>query len=69
MYFVAYLLFVFKVFQKKLQSNSITIVDIKPKDENFKKRIDILSVSSLIGGWEEAFKDNFDEEANTFCGV
>ena len=23
----------------------------------------------MIGGWEEAFKENFDEEANTFCGV
>ena len=69
MYFVADLLFVFKVFQKKLQSDSITIVDIKPEVEKFKKRIDRLSVSSLIAGWEEAFKENFDEEANTFCGV
>ena len=69
MCFVADLLFVFKVFQKKLQSDSITIVDIKPEVEKFKKRIDKLSESSLIGGWEEDFKENFDEKANTFCGV
>ena len=69
MCFVADLLFVFKVFQKKLQSDSITIVDIKPEVVKFKKKMDRLSESSLIGGWEEAFKENFDEEANTFCGV
>ena len=69
MWFVADLLFVFKVFQKKLQRDSITIVDIKPEVEKFKKGIDRLSESSLIAGWEEAFKENFDEEANTFCGV
>ena len=67
--FVADLLFVFKVFQKKLQSDSIKIVDIKPEVVKFKKRMDRLSESSLIGGWEEVFKENFDEEANTFCGV
>ena len=69
MCFVADLLFVFKVFQKKLQSDSITIVDIKPEVVKFKMRMDRLSESSLIGGWEEAFKENFDEEANTFCGI
>ena len=58
-----------KKFQKKLQSDSITIVDITPEVVKFKKRMDRLSESSLIGGWEEAFKENFDEEANTFCGV
>jgi hypothetical protein len=23
----------------------------------------------LLGGWEEAFKEKFDEEGNIFCGI
>eukprot|EP00795_Rhopilema_esculentum_P008999 gene8999-16642_t len=45
MCFVADLLFLIKVFQKKLQTGS------------------------LLGGWENEFKERYDEEANTFCGI
>ena len=69
MCFAADLLFVIKVFQQKLQSDSLTIVDIEPEAEKFRERVNKLSTRSLLGGWEHQFKENYDEEANTFCGI
>jgi hypothetical protein len=69
MCFVADLLFLLKVFQKKLQCDSLTIVDIEPETEKFQKKVDKLSTSPLLGGWEEAFKEKFNEEENEFCGI
>ena len=37
--------------------------------QKLQKRLDNLSKSPLLGGWEEAFKENFDEQSNTFCGI
>ena len=69
MCFVADLLFLIKVFQKKLQSDSLTIVDIEPEAEKFRERVNKLSTGSLLGGWENEFKERYDEEANKFCGI
>ena len=69
MWFVADLLFLIKVFQKKLQSDSLTIVDIEPEAEKFHERVNKLSTGSLLGGWENEFKERYDEEANKFCGI
>ena len=69
MCFVADLLFLIKVFQKKLQSDSLTIVDIKPEAGKFRERVNKLSTGSLLGGWENEFKERYDEEANKFCGI
>ena len=69
MCFVADLLFLIKVFQKKLQSDSLTIVDIEPEAEKFRERMNKLSTGSLLGGWENEFKERYDEEANKFCGI
>ena len=69
MCFVADLQFLLKVFQKKLQRDSRTIVDIEPEAEKFQKSLDKLCTRSLLGGWEEAFKEKFDEEGNIFCGI
>ena len=52
MCFVADLLFLIKVFQKKLQSDSLTIVDIEPEAEKFRERVNKLSTGSLLEGWE-----------------
>ena len=52
MYFVADLLFLIKMFQKKLQSDSLTIVDIEPEAEKFRERVNKLSTGSLLEGWE-----------------
>ena len=63
MCFAADLLFVTKVFQRKLQSDSLTIVDIEPEAENK------LRTGSLLRGWENEFEEKYDEEANKFCGI
>eukprot|EP00795_Rhopilema_esculentum_P003753 gene3753-15034_t len=69
MCFVADLLFLIKVFQKKLQSDSLTIVDIEPEGGEFCERVNKLSTGSLLGGWENEFKERYDEEANKFRGI
>ena len=69
MCFIADLLLVLKVFQKKLQSDSLTIIDIEEEAKKFKKTLDNMNKQKLLGGWEEAFKEKFDEESNKFCGI
>ena len=69
MCFVADLLFLINVCQKKLQSDSLTIVDIEPEAERFRERVNKLSTGSLLGGLENEFKERYDEEANKFCGI
>ena len=69
MCFAADLLFVIKVFQKKLHRDSLTFVDIEPEAEKFCERVNKLSPGSLLGGWENEFKEKYDEEAKTFCGI
>eukprot|EP00795_Rhopilema_esculentum_P015885 gene15884-7217_t len=49
MCFVADLLSLIKVFEKKLQSDSLTIVDIEPEAEKFYERVNKLSTGSLLG--------------------
>ena len=61
MCFAADLLFVIKMFQRKLQSDSLTIVDIEPEAEKFHERVNKLSTRSLLGGWENEFKEKCDE--------
>ena len=56
MCFVADLLFLLKVFQKKLQRDSLTIVDIEPEAEKFQKNVDKKYISVFN-----------KEEINTFC--
>ena len=62
------LLFVIIVFQKKLQCDSLIILDIEPEAEKFLERVNKLSTRSLLGGWENEFREKHDEEANTFSG-
>ena len=59
--FFADLLFLLKVFQKKPQCDSLTIVDIELQAETFHKSLDMLSTSPLLGRWEEAFKERLNE--------
>ena len=69
MCFAADLLFLPKVIQKKLQRDSLIILDIEPEAETFQKSLDKLSTIPLLGGWEEAFKERLNEEENTFCDI
>ena len=52
MCFVADILFLLKNYQKKLQSDALTFVNIKPQVEIFTK-ISNLYGNKMIGGWEE----------------
>ena len=56
MCFLADLLFILQNFQKRLQSDTITIVDIQPQLEIFKKKLLTLQTACLPGGWEEALQ-------------
>ena len=61
-------LFLLKVFQKKLQGDDITIVDIVPKTKKFIAKIDKLQQRPVLGGWEDEFSQSYDEENQTFLG-
>lgn len=65
MCFAADLLFLLNVFEKKLERDSLTIVEFEREAEKFQKNVDTLNTSPLLGGWEEAFKGKFNEEENT----
>ena len=69
--FVADILFFLKVFQKKLQRDSLTFVDIEPEALKSFRRVLIsyAQLSPLLGGWEEASIEKCDEEENTFCRI
>jgi hypothetical protein len=58
MCFLADLLFLLANFQKKLQRDSLTIVDIKPELEVFTQKLNLLTGAPLIGGWEETFQQS-----------
>ena len=53
MYFLADLLFLLQNFQKKLQSDSITIIDLKPQLSVFIQKVIAMEKAPLLGGWEE----------------
>lgn len=53
--FLADLLSLFKAFQKKFESNDVSIVDITPKKEAFVRKFENLVTTKLSGGWEELY--------------
>ena len=58
-----------RAFQKKLQGDDVTIVDIVPETNRFTTKLEKLNDRPLVGGWEEKFYDNYDEDDNTFFGT
>ena len=62
-------LFLLKTFQKRLQSDDITIVDIVPEAKKFLKKLEKLNDKELLGGWEETFNNNYNDEDETFFGI
>ena len=66
MCFLGDVLFLLKVFQKKLQADDITIVDVVPETTKFIKKLQKLHEGPILGGWEETFKKAFDEEKGIF---
>jgi len=49
MWFIADLLFILANFQRKLQSDSLTIIDIEPELSKFLKKLDKLHKMELLG--------------------
>ena len=62
-------LFLLKVFQKKLQGDDITIVDIVPETKKLIAKLDKLHQRPIIGGWEDKFSQSYNEEDGKFFGT
>ena len=62
-------LFLLKVFQKRLQADDITIVDIVSETKKLLAKLDKLHQRQRIGGWEEKFSQSYNEEDGTFFGT
>jgi uncharacterized protein YnzC (UPF0291/DUF896 family) len=67
--FLADLLFILQNFQKKLQSDTITIVDLQPELQKFVAKLETLKERPILGGWEEEFKKEYSENESKFCGL
>ena len=61
--------FLLRNFQKRLQSDTITIVDIATEIDTFLKKLTSLLKKSLLGGWEEALVSTLDEENLTLKDI
>ena len=55
---------VFSHYQKKLQSDSITVLDIDTASDHMKKRIATLEETPLLGGWVAAINEQFVHQEN-----
>ena len=62
-------LLLLKVFQKRLQADDITIVDIVSETKKLLAKLDKLHQRQRIGGWEEKFSQSYNEEDGTFFGT
>ena len=67
--FTADLFLVLKVFQMRLQDDSLTIIDIEVEAKRFQKTMDDLKGEKLFGRVEDTFEENFDEKSYTFCSI
>jgi hypothetical protein len=56
MCFLADILFLLSNFQKRLQSDRLTIVDMPQEVANFQKKLTALQNKPILGGWEEALE-------------
>ena len=56
--FLADLLFIFARFQKRLQSDTTTILDMQDAFTNIKSRINELKQKPLLGGWQETLANS-----------
>lgn len=68
--FTADLLFLFSNYQKKLQSDSLTITDMDKLTKNVLEQIDLLKTQNLLGGWLYTLElqiENREEELYLKC--
>lgn len=62
--FLADLLFTFERFQKKLQSDRLTLIDMKSHVDSIKKGLNEMKTTKLLGGFEFRLADNLVEGEN-----
>ena len=62
MCFIGDLLFLLSNFQKRLQSDHITIIDLPNEVTKFQKKLAELLDKPMIGGWEEALKHSMTND-------
>jgi len=63
-------LFLFSNYQKKLQSDSLTITDMDKLTKNVLEQIDLLKTQNLLGGWLYTLElqiENREEELYLKC--
>ena len=60
---------VFSHYQKKLQSDSITVLDIDTASDHLKKKIAALEETPLLGGWVAAINELFVQQEVSLKGV
>lgn len=63
--FLADVLLVFKMLQKKLQSDDLNPVSLQQHLVTFKKTIEDMKVEQLIGGWEDRLSNEIISETRT----
>ena len=63
----AYLLLLLQNFEKRLQSDSLTLLDVKPEINRFIEKVRGLQSKPSLGGLE-SFKENFVCIGNTLHG-
>lgn len=63
--FLADVLLIFKMLQKKLQSDDLNPVSLQQHLATFKKTIEDMKVEQLIGGWEDRLSNEIISESRT----
>jgi hypothetical protein len=67
--FVADVLAVFKRYQKTIQDDSLTLLDLETCTESVKTQLQSLLNTRLIGGWEEALISGISEDGLSLKGI
>ena len=69
MAFVADVLAVFKRYQKLIQDDGITILEVESRTKTVRTQIRSLSTKPLSGGWEEALLSALSEDGDSLKGI
>ena len=69
MAFVADVLAVFKRYQKLIQDDGITILEVESRTKTVRTQIRSLSTKPLSGGWEEALLSALSEDCDSLKGI
>lgn len=65
MAFLADVLYVFKLLQKKLQADDLTLISMQRNLDSFQSSMAEIKAGKLIGGWEERLENAIEVESKT----